>query len=224
MSLPFEGDSSDQNVPGVTGVNIAPAADPIYPGSTTTITINLTDSAPRDGLTITIGNTNPQLVQVPSSVVAEPGSRSTQFNAQAQNNVSGQTVITASLPGSPPDVVSTTLTVVRPAPFAVIFSPAAIFSGDTAEGTVTLNAPAPVGMPPVQLSSDVPGVAKPPATLPVLTNATSAKFTVVGGEVQVETVATITATLSGVNASGPLIIRPRPLLTPVLGDIQNRFV
>jgi hypothetical protein len=190
--------------------DIVPADDPIYPGTVTTITINLTDPAPRGGLTITIVNSNAQVVQVPSSVVAQEGSRLATFQAKA--NIVGATVITASIPGSPPDVVSTTLTVVRPVPFALIFSPTAIFAGNTAEGTVTLSAPAPVGMPAIALSTNLPGVAvlPTPATLVIPTNSTSAKFTVTGGDVQLETVAAVTAKVEENAVSGPLIVRPRP--------------
>jgi hypothetical protein len=201
MSLPYE---------VVSLKDIAPNNDPIYAGNTETITIHFTDPAPATGLLITIGNTNPEVVKVPSSVPARPGSGLATFQAQA--NIAGQTLITASIPSSPPDVVSTTLTVLRPVPFALIFNPNAIFSGGTAEGTVTLNAPAPVGMPPIALSTNLLGIAilPTPATLPVPKNATSAKFTIVGGEVQVETVAVITAALPGGSVSTPLIIIPGP--------------
>jgi hypothetical protein len=106
---------------------------------------------------------------------------------------------------------------VVPAPSLVI-SPSTVTAGTSAQGTVTLNVPAPPAGAQINLSSDK-AVATVPASLNIAGGQTTGVFTIATGSVSVLTVATITATLGGRSANASLSIAPPVVNAPgfVLG-------
>jgi hypothetical protein len=100
-----------------------------------------------------------------------------------------------------------TLTVTPPALKSLSLSPTTVTGGQSSTGTVTLSGPAPAGGTSVALSSSNPGVAEPPASVTVLSGASSANFSVTTFSVHQTTVVNITATYGG-SKTAPLTVKP----------------
>ncbi len=99
-------------------------------------------------------------------------------------------------------------------------NPSQVTSGETAEGTVTLTAPAPSGGAFVTLSSSNPSVASVPSSVTVAAGATQATFTVSTGTVSSQTVCTIQGTYGGATASADLTVVPEQALAGT-GELQD---
>jgi hypothetical protein len=95
---------------------------------------------------------------------------------------------------------------------SVAFAPAVVYSGATAQVTISLNLPAPTGGLPLSLSSSNPAVIAVPATVTVPAGATSVVLNIPAGAVSTETSATVTAsTDSGQFVAGSVaVIVPGP--------------
>jgi hypothetical protein len=102
-----------------------------------------------------------------------------------------------------------TLMVDPPAPSTVTLTQTGVIGGKTVGGSVTLNAPAPVGGLTVSLSSSNPSVATPPVSVQVAAGATtSPNFKIATNPVSSQTVVTISATYLGNSAFANLTVAP----------------
>src|SRR5882672_3220319 len=99
---------------------------------------------------------------------------------------------------------------VTPAVDALSVSPAAVFWGDSAQGTVTLAAAAPAGGLSVPLSSGNPAAATVPASVTVPAGAANASFPIGTSTVGARTDVTISANIRGTARSTTLSVTPRP--------------
>src|SRR6266850_471996 len=99
---------------------------------------------------------------------------------------------------------------VTPAVDALSVSPAAVFWGDSAQGTVTLAAAAPAGGLSVPLSSGNPAAAQVPASVQVPAGAFSASFPVSTSTVGARTTVTLSANIRGTTRTATLDVTPRP--------------
>src|SRR3989441_452414 len=125
--------------------------------------------------------------------------------------VTVQTVVTISVSGGGV-TQSATLTVnpagtppPPPALSSFSVSPSSVTGGSPATGTVMLASAAPTGATVVTLSSNLPGSASVPASVPVAAGATSANFTVTTFNVAPTTVQ-LTATLGGTILFAPITV------------------
>jgi Nidogen-like/HYR domain len=84
-----------------------------------------------------------------------------------------------------------------------------ISAGDTATGTILLDAPAPAFGVPVTLSSNSPRVTMP-ATVTVAPGAVTRTFSITASNITARTPVSITATLDGLSQSAPLTLLPPP--------------
>ena len=89
---------------------------------------------------------------------------------------------------------------------SITFKPTYVKGGQLSVGTVTLSGPAPDGGVSVALSSDLPGVAHPPAFVVVPGGKTSVQFAVNTFPVKSNTTVTITATAGSSQVFGTLMI------------------
>lgn len=90
---------------------------------------------------------------------------------------------------------------------ALVLAPATINSGATSTATVTLSAVAPTGGVTVTLASSNTAAATAPATIVVPQGSSTANFVVMGGIVNVNTAAFISATAGGVTKTASLIVQ-----------------
>ena len=93
---------------------------------------------------------------------------------------------------------------------SLTFSPSSVTGGGTAQGTVTLGAPAPSGGTVVSLSSSAPAVAAVPPSVTVPAGLTQATFTVTTAAVTSTTTVTISAALPSGTASATITVTPAP--------------
>lgn len=196
-------------------------------------TVQLSAPAPAGGIVVRF-SANPPVIMFSSNpeVVVGQGSSSASA-AFIANPVDATTVatITASYGSSSASAGVT----VRPSTAnhwvtGVTLSPTSVNAGQSASGTVTINAPAPSGGIAVQLFSNSSAAAVP-ANVTVPGGSTSASFTVTTTSVSSTTTATITALLN-MNASAPLTINaaaappPAPgtpsLLSPANDSLPNQ--
>jgi len=130
-----------------------------------------------------VASSQPTIAQVPNSVMVPAGVTNGGFNIFT-TQVTTQTLVTISVSGG--GVTKSAVLTVNPdgtAPPAASLSsftvsPTSVTGGNPSTGTVTLASPAPAGGTVVSLSSNQPGAASVPASVPVAAGATSATFTI----------------------------------------------
>ncbi len=122
---------------------------------------------------------------------------------------------------------NSTFVKVTPAPTNnITVTPAAVFAGNSAQGSVTLPTAAPAGGTVIPLSSSNPAVASVPSTVTVPGGSTSASFTIATGSVAASTSVTIAAAFASGTRSAPLTVSPPSIssltLSPtnVLGGVS----
>jgi LmbE family N-acetylglucosaminyl deacetylase len=103
---------------------------------------------------------------------------------------------------------------VAPSVDAVTLTPASVFGGNSAQGTITLAAAAPGGGLSVPLSSSHPSVASVPPSVTIPAGSASATFPVSTTAVGARVDATITATINGTPRSAALVVTPQPSPVP----------
>ncbi|MBM3724379.1 MAG: hypothetical protein FJW40_02990 [Acidobacteria bacterium] len=178
------------------------------PGGGITVNGNqvfLNGPAPAGGVTVALGSSNPALI-VPPSVLVPAGASSASFSFTT-GVVAAATpvVITASFMG----IDRTANVTVTPAALTLVTIPSSIVGGNsTATPAVTLSGIAPATGAVVALSSSNPAVASVPASVTVLSGATTATFTITTTAVTAATPVTITANYLGVNRTATINVQP----------------
>jgi uncharacterized protein (TIGR03790 family) len=168
-------------------------------------TVVLTGPAYAGGITVNLSSSDPSVASVPSSVTVPAGMNTAVFPITTFAVASSTPVTISAVSGGP--AKTATLTVTPPALKSLSLSPTTVTGGQSSTGTVTLSGPAPAGGTSVALSSSNPGVAEPPASVTVLSGASSANFYVTTFSVHQTTVVNITATYGG-SKTAPLTVKP----------------
>jgi uncharacterized repeat protein (TIGR03803 family) len=189
------------NPPVISSIALNPTS--LTGGSSSTATITISSAAPAGGIKVKISSLDAAVATVPSASVTVPaGSTSVTFTVKSKPVASTSTAtIQATLGGS----VTAILTVNPPAIKSLTLSPTSVVGGNSAIGTVKLNADTAVATL-VALSSSLAGVTVPP-TVTVAAGATSATFTVGTSTVTAKASATIDAAGNG-TASAVLTVKP----------------
>ena len=199
--------------PTVTNLSIAPAL--VVNGSaatTSTCTVTVSGRAPAS-FSVTLGSSNTAVATVPATVTIPAGTTTATFTATSVAvSADNYTVITATS-GSSSKSVSMT---VKPLLLSVSLAPVTTIGGTAVTGTVTLNAPSPVGGTVVSLSTSNALVASTPSTVTVLAGATTATFTVVDQAVAANTNVNVSATLNGATRNAVLTVQTPTLTTLTL--------
>jgi hypothetical protein len=177
-------------------------------GVTASGTVSLSAPAGAGGVTVALSSSNTQVASVPSSVTVAQGSTTAAFTLTTYTvTAASLATITASYSGVE---VSTSLTV-NPRPHAlngIQISPTTIQSGKTANGTVTLAAPAGTGGVVVYLFSSNTAALTVPASVTVAQGATSAMFTATARTVATNTTVAVTAFHAGIETTAYVAVRP----------------
>jgi hypothetical protein len=190
--------------------NISTSPSSVTGGSSSTGTVQI-DSAPSStaGNVIVKLSSNSTAVTMPASVSIPVGQTTQTFNIDTRP-VAGatQVVISGSLGGV---TQQTTLTVGPPTVGDLTISPVKVVGKSTTKvtGTVTLDGYAPSGGCVVSLSSSATAAATVPATVTVAAGQRTATFTITHKKVlNVDYVATITATFNSTSKSAKLTVTP----------------
>jgi hypothetical protein len=196
------------------GMTATPSS--VVGGASATIRLNLAPGAvaPSNGLQLSVSSSS-KSVTVPSSVLMPAGSSSVSFTANTSRVTSTQNV-TIKVTNKQLGTSSTTLGVTaQPAPppptgaptlSTVTLNPTAVTGGNTAQGTVTLSAPASAATV-VSLASSG-AAASVPASVTVASGASSASFAVSTTAVSSPASVTISATLGGVTRTATITVNP----------------
>lgn len=197
--------------PTISALALNPPSVPGGQNSTATVTLSV--AAPVGGSLVGV-TVNAFGVTIPPSVMVPAGATSATFKILTPPVGSTLTVgLTASLNGTS---MQTTLTITPVTPLSVTaltINPTSVPSGNTAQGIVTLSAPAFVSGQPVDLISSSPLVVVPS---PVIVGAgkTSLTFSVFTSTVTAPTMVTITANLNSSTQQASITLTlPAPLLS-----------
>lgn len=163
--------------PGVLSVAVNPNV--VTGGDPSTGTVGLTDVAPSGGTSVALASSDPAVATVPSSVTVPAGETTATFTVSTSAvTASTDVVISASAGGSS---ASTTLTVAPPSGGGTLASltiqPDQVIGGDTATGTVALEAAVDTETL-VTLTSSDETVATVPGSVTVPAGAMTATFAV----------------------------------------------
>ncbi|WP_162179802.1 hypothetical protein [Bryobacter aggregatus] len=175
----------------LSGVSLSPST--VASGASSTGTVSLGSPAPAGGILVTLSSSNPAAT-VPASLVIPAGSSTGSF-AVATTAVGSNTAVTitaSSTNSLTANLAINAATAGQGNLSGLSLSPASVASGASANGTVSLAAPAPVGGILVNLSSSNPA-ATVPASLTIPAGASSSSFTVSTTAVASTTVVSITA-------------------------------
>lgn len=176
------------------------------------VQVTLAQPAPPERATISLSSNAPNVVRLPPSLQIDTGFTSgfADFTT-APVSTPTQVTITATYGGSTQSAV---LNVTPPPPSsgptltAVSVSPSAVNGGDSAQGTITLSAPAQAATVVSLASSSAVAIVPASATVPA--GASSASFNVATTSVTSTVSATISATQNGTTRGALLTINPAP--------------
>ncbi len=219
----FGGKSSNIATVTVTVTPIAVASVVLNPvnvaGGTSSVgTITLNAPAPNGGALVTLNSSNPQLAAVPANVTVAANGAAATF-AVTTSPIASNTPVTVSASYNS-STQSATLTVLSPLLSSVSLSPSSVQGGSAANGTVTLNAPAPTGGAVVTLSSSNTSAVTVPASVTVAANAATATFVVSTTPVANNTSVTISAIYNSTTQTAALAVTPAVLNSLSLNPVS----
>ena len=177
---------------------------PILGGYSSTGTVTLSGPAPAGGALVTLSSSD-TTVQVPASVTVPANTMTASFTATSVA-VTKYTLVTVSGTYGATRAITFGVSVL-PILQSVTLTPASVWGGDSAIGTIMLNGPAPAGGAVIMLSSSNTSAAQVPASVTVAANATTATFAVTTSPVAAKTSATISVT-HGNSRSASLTVKP----------------
>ncbi len=186
----------------LTSVGVSPAS--VSGGTASTGTVSLSGAAPAAGASVTLSSSNPSAASVPGTVTVFASSATfsiTTFNVASSTNVT----ITAVYNGTT-KTATLTVTPAPPALSGLSVDPATVVATSTANGTATLNQPAPTGGAIVALSSSDASVASVPSSITIPAGSTSGTFSVTTYSVPADSSVTISGSYGGVGKTGSLAV------------------
>jgi len=203
-------------------VNVALSPSTVQGGSNSTCTVTLNQPAPSGGWVVSLSSDNVN-AQVPSTVSVPAGQISASFPV---TTTVVATQVTADISAQPGVFQSATLTITPPPLTSVSVNPTSVTAGAGATGTVTIGGVAPTSGLVVLLSSSSSAV-KVPASVNILSGASTATFAITTSGVDGTTPAIITGTLNNQPQTATLTVNPAALTsialnpTSVLGGTNS---
>jgi hypothetical protein len=189
--------------------NLALSLDPeVVVGSiSSTATVSIDGVAPAGGHQVSVSSSDPSIASVPSTVMIPAGQTLTTFTITTFSvRDDANVTISVSNQNSSADAF---LLVLAPTPVQITFNPIEVRGGATAQGVVTLDAPAPVGGLVVDIFADTPTYATTPtATITIPAGARTGFFTVNTNKVSRRVGAEFAAVTAYGEGFGVLYIRP----------------
>jgi hypothetical protein len=195
-------------VPALSALSLSPTS--LVGGSSSTGTVTLTLAAPTGGFAVALSDANSPVTTLPTSVTVAAGRTTATFTITTTPVTAQTAVVITATAGAISK--SATLTVTPPALSGFSLSPTSVTGGANSTGTVTLNGRAPSNIT-VNLTSANPAVASVPATVTVLSGATTGTFTVATVPVTAQTAVVITASYRAVNRTATVTVNPTALST-----------
>jgi len=192
--------------PALSAMTVNPAS--VIGGIAATGTVTLSMIAPNEGTTVTLSDNSPA-VSIPASVTVQSGTSSATFPIKTSPVASTTTATISAVFGGVTKTAA--LTINPPSLITLSLNPATIVGGVSAQGTVSLNGPAPAGGAVVSLSDNSP-VTSTPASVTILAGSTSATFSISSTTVTSLRNVTITASYRGVRRTATLTVTPSSLL------------
>jgi uncharacterized protein (TIGR03437 family) len=196
------------DTPQLTGLSLGVVS--IQGGQSVTGTLTLSGPVGLSGATVNLASSNPNVVQVPPTVVLLFGQSSASINISTIGVTSQQS---ATITAMFADSTAAATLLVNPA-VTVTLSPAAVVGGTPVAGAVTL-AQAPAANATVSLQSSDSKVALVPTSVIVPAGQLSASFTVSTNTVISPLMIIITASYAAETESTALTVNPAGLPTPV---------
>jgi hypothetical protein len=207
VATPLVAPATSQAEGSISSLTVAPSQVNNGASATGTVSLAFADPAPT---TVMLLSSDPEVAQVPQSVVVPAGQQETTFtittNAAAPPTIVqitawvGNTPRTANLSVNPTPPPGPTLS-------AVSVTPTSTTGGSGVTGTVSFTGPL-TDATSVQLASSDPAVASVPAEVVVIRGAASSTFAVTTKSVTVQRSVTITATWFGSKRSTTLTLSP----------------
>ncbi len=176
-----------------------------YAGGTATGTVVLQQPAPAAGAKVALSSSS-ALLQVPASVTVPAGTTAASFTVTGQGAGAKRTFVT--ITGTYKGGTATSGVIVTPAVVSTLtIDQRALNQGDTVQGTIVLNAPAPTGGLTVTLTNPAPTSLTIPATVTVPAGQVSEGFAVTGGKLLAKAQkVTITATPGDSGSPAPTAV------------------
>ncbi|MGC4044820.1 MAG: hypothetical protein QM758_13590 [Armatimonas sp.] len=167
--------------------------------------VTLSGPAPEGGLTLSLSNSDPSAVTIPTSVTIPEGATSATFPITAGNvSLQRQATIAVRLW----DQTSSQVVTVKPWVAAVRFNPSSARTGQAVAVTVTLNLPAPASGLALALSSSDSVALPVPVSITIPGGGLSGTVNTTAGSVSAAKQVTVSATVSGATTSGSVWINP----------------
>lgn len=170
-------------------------------------TLTLSDDAPANVARITLSNSNPTAISIPSFVLFPTGTRVQAFTVSTRSVTTPQVAtITATLFTLPTSTVRTQTVTVNPLTITLSVSPTTVVGGNPSTGSVTIsNAAGPSGVNIALSSNNANAIV--PGSVNIAQSTTTNTFNITTREVAADQTATITArTPAGVTATADLRI------------------
>src|SRR3954447_16656026 len=192
--------------PTLAGFSVSPTD--IVSGSSTQGTVQLVNSAPAGGGSVTLTSSNPAVLQVPPTVSVPAGNNSASFPITTNATSVFTTVeVDASAGGITRSAfVNLAAGATAPSLASLAITPASVAGGSNATGTVGLTSAAPSGGLSVTLATGNASVAQPPPIVNVPAGQTQANFTVTTSTVTANTPVTITAFSGSITRSATFTV------------------
>jgi len=186
--------------PSVLSLTLSPTS--VVGGNSSTATVTLNGTAPTGGASVTVWDNSASL-SVPANVTVPEGANSATFPVSTLGvNATTTGIVSAALNGV---TKSATQTLTANGPVSLSLAPASLIGGSSSTGTVTLNAPAPVGGASVTLASNN-AAATVGASVLVPAGSTSAQFAISTTSVSTTVTAVITASRNGLSKTANLSV------------------
>jgi hypothetical protein len=195
---------------------IGASPNPVVGGNPSTGTVTLTAAAPPGGALIALASAS-RVVSVPASVTVNAGASSATFGI-ATTTVAAQTLATlsATYQGITKTITFTANPAASVALATLTLKPTSVRGGNSATGTVTLTAVAPVGGATVALSSSMPAFASVPPHVVVAAGQKSATFIVATTRPKRGASVSISASYAGVTKTATVSVTRLANASPLL--------
>ena len=194
-------------------VSITVTKDPLFPGESAMVQVQLSSAVGASGATIAMTSSNQSIAPVPATVSMPANTAWLQFMMNVSQAVTQTTpvTLTAALNGA---VTSQTFTVQPAALQSLQISPGVLAGGNWTVVWVNLAGAAPAGGAVVGLTSDNPAVV-PPGSITVPAGSFSNSAWVQTNAVTTSTTATVTGTYKGATAQTTVTLQPQRQPTSV---------
>jgi hypothetical protein len=182
----------------------------IFAGSSVEATVKINKPAPSKGAVVYLSSGNDSIAKVPERVLVQPGESTALFVIDTTENLTDSSIIISAYYGTSSakrlsvKVKGVTHSSIRLS--SLTLAPSTVPGGAAAQGTVTINNPAPAGGVNVALTNGNPSTVSIPASVAIPAGSTQASFTITSTVVSASTTVSLSATYGNVKKTALLNI------------------